>query len=87
MRDFARIVNATDGRQVLYYVESDDGDQILHQIFQFDDCHCDIKCGFSSPYEEKNEAAAYAALEKANTETADNLIRLVVEFMGGESDA
>ena len=82
--DFAKIVRATDGRQVLYYVNPQDGDYILHQVVMFDDYSADVKIGFTSSDEEKNRRSAYAALEIISQQPADNIIKIVQDMMEGK---
>lgn len=82
-RDFAKIVRATDGRQVLYYVEPEGGDYFLHQVVQFDGYQADMKIGFNSQDEDKNEAAAFAAFDLMAQQQADNCIAIVQKMMDG----
>ena len=80
--DFAKIVRATDGRQVLYYVEPQDGDYTLHQVVMFEGYSADVKIGFTSADEEKNQWSAYATLEIISQQSADNIIEIVQNMMG-----
>lgn len=83
-KDFAKIVRATDGRQVLYYVEPEGDDYLLHQVVPFDGFQADVKIGFNSADAEKNELTAYAAFDCMAQQQADNVIALVQKMMHGE---
>jgi len=84
--DFAKIIRATDGRQVLFYVEPEGGDYHLHQVINYNGLQADLKVGFTSEEEDKNERGAMAMFESANQERADNVIKVIAGMMeGGES--
>lgn len=70
-RDFAKIIRASDGRQVIVFVELDDGDYQLRIATHFDGVMVMAGLGFDSADEERNEQAAYALLEAWGLEQAD----------------
>ena len=80
-RDFAKIVRASDGRQVLFYVEDEGGDYKFHQIVEMDICMADMAIGFADVDEEIQEAKAYALLECADTEMAEKLIETIKKML------
>ena len=86
---FARIIESSDGRQVLIYVEPEGGDYSLHQIANYEGYQADLKIGFTSPNDEANERKAYAALGAYSQEHADKLISEMADmfgqFIGGAS--
>jgi len=81
-KDFAKIVRASDGRQVLFYVEPDGGDYELHTISLHDGYQADLGIGFQSDNADLNERNAYKALNAADQVSADKAIQAVIEMMG-----
>ncbi len=85
-KDFAKIVRATDGRQVLFYVEPEGGDYRLHQIVNYNGMQANLKIGFTSEDEDENERGAMAMFASSNQERADNVVKVIAEMMeGGEA--
>lgn len=79
---FARIIESSDGRQVLIYVEPEGGDYSLHQIADYEGYQADMKIGFTSPDEDANERKAYAALGAYSQEHADQVVRMMADTFG-----
>lgn len=75
--EFAKIVTASNGQQVLYFVEPQGGTYKLHQIFNFDEGQADLVAGFEGEDEDENERLAYAALEKVDQAFADRAIATI----------
>jgi len=84
-RDFAKIVRATDGRQVLFYVEPEGGDYKLHQIADHGGFLADLTLGFCSPDADENERRARLALGAVTTRSADVVVAEVEKIMGGDA--
>lgn len=80
---FARIIDSSDGRQVLFYVEPEGGDFLLHQVSNHEGFQADLKIGFTSPDEDENERRAFAALNAVNQVSADKVISILAEMIGG----
>jgi len=85
-RDFAKIIRASDGRQVIVFVELDDGDYQLKIATHFDGVMVMAGLGFDSANEERNEQAAYALLAAWGLEQADKWLA-GVEKMFKEDEA
>ena len=83
MKDFAKIIRATDGRQVLYYVSPEGGEYTLHQVIPFDGYQVDMKMGFASPDADKNEESAFKAFDLMEQQQADNGIAIVLDMLEG----
>jgi hypothetical protein len=83
MKDFAKIIRARDGRQVLYYVEPEGGDYTLHQVIPFDGFQVDMKMQFESPDADKNEESAFKAFDLMEQQQADNGIAIVLDMLDG----
>lgn len=81
--DFAKIIRATDGRQVLFYVEPAGGDYHVHQVTNHDGFQADLKFGFASDDADKNERGAMGMFDSSNQERADNVIKAIAEMMEG----
>lgn len=77
MKNFAKIVLNSDGRQALFYIEPENGSFSLHQIVQLNEVkgapQLDIKVVYNSPDPQKNEAAIYGALANIDSDYADKL--------------
>jgi hypothetical protein len=84
MKDFAKIIRATDGRQVLFYVEPIGGDYTLHQVIPFEWFQVDMKLQFESSDADKNEESAFKAFDLMEQPQADNGIAIVLEMLDGE---
>jgi hypothetical protein len=84
-KDFARIIKSSDGRQVLFYVEPDGGDYVLHQIATHDEFQADIGIGFTGSDADLNEKRAYLTLEAMDQASADKAIQVVKKLMGEAS--
>ena len=84
-RDFAKIVRASDGRQVLFYVEPKGGDYSLNQMADHGGFMATMTLDFSSEDAELNERGAYSALERVGQKEADALIAEVQNLMGPQS--
>ena len=82
--DFAKIVRSTDGRQVLYYVEPNEGYFFLHQVIPCEGFQADMKIGFTAPDEDENERRAFVAFEAIGVEQADKAIAMIEQMMDGE---
>lgn len=63
-KQFARIVEASDGCQLLSYVETDYPEVILHQIVNCDGFQADAKMTFSPKEKFDTDEAEDAAVEK-----------------------
>jgi len=75
--DFAKIVRASNGQQVLFYTEvSCDEGNVLHCVANFDDLQADLKFG-GLP-----DDAFAEALAKADTKMADSVLAQVGAFSG-----
>ena len=83
-RDFAKIVRASNGLQVLFYVELDGGDYKAHQVVTMSDAQVDLAVGFDGDDEDANERKAYAMLDALGVEHADQLIAHVAKMTGLE---
>jgi len=82
-KNFTRIIQATDGRQVLFYIEPEGGDYLLHQVANHEGFQADMKIGFTSNDEDENERRAYAVLEAVDQASADKVVSLIAEMIGG----
>ena len=77
-RKFAAIAEASNGQQVLFFIESD-GDQFsLHQIAEFDVGQIDLKITLSSD----DEDAVYALVDSFGTERADKVLVEISKLLG-----
>lgn len=83
-KDFAKIVRASDGRQVLFFVEPYGGEYHFHQVTNHDGFQADLKVGFTSADDEKNERGAMAMFDSANQERADKVIKVIAGMMEGD---
>lgn len=81
--DFAKIICASDGRQVLFFVEPVGGDYHVHQVTNHDGFQADLKFGFTCNDADKNEREAMAMFDSSNQERADNVIKAIAEMMKG----
>ena len=81
-RDFAKIVRATNGLQVLFFVEPDGGAYKLHQVVSLQDAQVDFAVGFDSPDEDANERVAFKALAGVGVEHADKVFAHVLDMTG-----
>ena len=81
--DFAKIIRASDGRQVLFFVEPAGGDYHVHQVINHDGFQADLKFGFTSNDADKNEREAMAMFDSSNQERADNVIKAIAGMMEG----
>lgn len=82
---FARIIESSDGRQVLFYVEPDGGDFLLHQVANHEFFQVDVKIEFTSKDEDENKRCAYIALDAVDQVSADKVVSLISEMMGEEA--
>lgn len=85
-RDFAKIVRATNGQQVLFFVEPDGDAYKLHQIMNLKDAQVDFAVGFDSPDADANERVAFKVLDGVGVEHADMVVAHVLEMTGMEID-
>lgn len=83
--DFAKIVRASCGAQVLFYVEPDSGDCRLHQVVNMDGAQADLSIGFESGDEDKNEQLAFEALDRVSVAHADEIIAYMKATLGLEN--
>lgn len=83
--DFAKLVRASDGRLVLFYVEPFGGEYKLHQLANHDGFQADLAISFTSEDEDKNERLAYGALGVMNRESADKVLQIVSEMMSADA--
>lgn len=81
-RDFAKIVRASDGRQVLFYVEPSGGDYKLNQVADHGGFMATMTRDFTHEDAELNERGAYSMLERVGQKEADALIAEVTNLMG-----
>lgn len=84
IRDFAKIVAASDGRQVLFYIDPNGGDYVLHQIANYDGLQADMRLEFASEDKDENERRVRAAFDAMNQEAADRCVAIVMGFFQGE---
>lgn len=83
-QDFAKIVRATNGQQVLFYVEPDGDAYKLHQVMNLMDAQVDFAVGFDSPDADANERLAFKVLDGVGVERADMVAAHVLEMTGME---
>ena len=83
-RDFAKIVRATNGQQVLFFVEPDGNAYKLHQIMNLTDAQVDFAVGFDSSDADANERVAFKALDDIGVEHADKVVTHVLQMTGME---
>lgn len=83
-QDFAKIVRATNGQQVLFFVEPDGDAYKLHQVMNLMDAQVDFAVGFDSPDADANERLAFKALDGVGVEHADMVAAHVLEMTGME---
>lgn len=84
-RDFAKIVRATNGQQVLFFVEPDGNAYKLHQIMNLTDAaQVDFSVSFDSPDADANELVAFKALDGIGVEHADKVLANFLEMTGVE---
>ena len=81
IKDFAKIVRTSDGRQALYYLEdnAEEDCTYLHQIIALDGCTVDTKLTINA---QKTAHQMMAAMTEAN---ADALLR-IMQLMGMSAD-
>ena len=85
-RDFAKIVRASCGAQVLFFVEPDGDAYKLHQVMNLMDAQVDFAVGFDSPDADANERLAFKALDSIGVEYADMVVTHVLQTTGMEID-
>ena len=81
--DFAKIIRATDGRQVLFYVEPAGGDYHVHQVANHDGFQADLTIGFTYDNEEKNERLARAMFNSLGQDNSNQVIQVVERMVAG----
>lgn len=81
MEDFAKIVRASNGQQVLFYKEANaDEGNIFHCVASFEDVHFDMKMAGLS------DESFSASLEKADERMADQVIGQANDLGFGVND-
>lgn len=85
-KKFAKIIAASDGRQVLFYVAKSGGSFVVHQIVNIDGSIADLERVFDLPSSGDNECLAYAALDVADQSSADKIISSITEIIGEKHD-
>jgi hypothetical protein len=78
MRDFAKIVRASSGQQVLFYVETDNDAEPARMVLRGVAHACGIEASHAISF--ADEEAAYRALDKMDEGCADALVRLAGDF-------
>jgi hypothetical protein len=81
--DFAKIVRASDGAQVLFYKDSDGDGPALQQVTEVEGVAGAFSFGFTDDDEGYDKRDA--AFEKAGVEEADALRALVAKALEGAS--
>lgn len=82
MKNFAKIVESTNGNQVLFYVEPDGDDYHMHQIINLEGMQADFKITFAKKSPELNHQTAYKALESVTTKHADYVYKNLTDMLG-----
>jgi len=82
LRKFASIATASDGRQVLFYVEPDGEGVIMHQVAQFDGGQIDLKLSLVNLSDEQ-EQAVYGLVDTFGMERADKALAEIERQLGG----
>ena len=85
-RDFAKIVRASCGAQVLFFVEPDGHAFKLHQVMNLKGAQVDFAVGFDSPDADANERVAFKALDGIGVDHADNVVAHILEMTGMEAE-
>lgn len=80
-RDFAKIVRASCGAQVLFFVERGEDVCKLHQVINTKDAQLDFAIEFNS----SDEQRAFAILDGIVVGRADNLVEYVLKKTGMEA--
>ena len=83
-RDFAKILRASDGRQVILFVEPDGGDYKLNVAAHFTGGMAMTSLCFQFPDEENNEATAFNALDGYCVEHADQFVVELKKMLGDD---
>lgn len=81
-RDFAKIIRASCGAQVLFYVEPDGDACRLHQVVNTEDVQADLAAVFDSDDADENERKAFKALDGVGVDRADKVVAHVLEMTG-----
>jgi hypothetical protein len=76
-RKFAAVGTASDGRQVLFYIEPDGERFIMHQVMETELGQVDMKVGLQVG----NEDALYELVESFDTERADKVVAEVAKLL------
>lgn len=85
-RDFAKIVRASCGIQVLFFVEPAEDVCNLHQVINLNDAQVDIALGFvNSSDADERERRAFTMLDGVGVEHADKLVAYVMKKTGMEA--
>lgn len=88
-RDFSKIVRASNGYQVLFYVQPNGEHYILNQVVMLRDVNgspqITMKVHFSSGTELENEAHAFEAFSKCDRVRADLVVKRIYEEIKGLS--
>jgi hypothetical protein len=78
-RKFAAIGEASDGRQVLFYIEPDGDDFIMHQVCETELGQVDLKVKLKVG----NEDALYDLVTSFDSERADRVVAEVAKLLEG----
>ena len=85
-KDFAKIVRASNGQQVLYYIEtnSEEGCDVVHQVSHFDGFTADLTVTATEHGTETG--SLYKYLAKVSVKNADALIAHITKMMSGNAN-
>lgn len=81
MKNFAKLVETSNGNQVLFYVEPDGSDYLLNQIVDLEGVQANFKITFSKGTVEESSAAAYNALDLVTIKHADYVYKNLTDLL------
>lgn len=81
MKSFAKLVETSNGNQVLFYVEPDGSDYLLNQIVDLEGVQANFKMTFSKGTVEESSLAAYNALDLVTTKRADSVYKYFADLL------
>lgn len=83
MADFAKVIRASDGEQVLFYKgQNDDGDPTLFQLTELEG----LNAAFNLSFKDDSWDALDSAFEKAGVEQANAMRAISKKFLAGEPE-
>jgi hypothetical protein len=80
-RQFAAVATASNGQQVLFYIEPDGPDLILHTVAEFSVGQVDIKASVPLA-EDADPDPIYQLVQSFGTERADRALQAMREQLG-----